>query len=113
MSEIPKAVLDGYHGTLEAFVRRARRIEAHSLLADTAQFIARVHGSARLDIGEDGGEMRLDLPPEEAFKSLAARVRPLLLEQDGIHFNRILAAIGAFGRDDDDTMQARAVLKRS
>ena len=40
MSEIPQSVLDGYQGTIEAFVRRARRIEAHSLLADTAQFVA-------------------------------------------------------------------------
>lgn len=35
MSRIPQAVLHGYKATLEVFVRRARRIETKSRLADT------------------------------------------------------------------------------
>jgi len=40
-------------------------------------------------------------------------VRPLLLEQDGIHYGRVLAAIGAFGREDEDIMRAKEVLTRT
>ncbi|UFU06594.1 hypothetical protein [Ruania halotolerans] len=113
MAEIPEEVLAGYLGTLHAFVRRARRIEAHSLQADRDQFIKWVHGSAQLTLGNGAGEMHYDVPPEEAFESLAARVRPLLLEQDGIHFSRILAAIGAFGRGDEGVMRTRQVLNKA
>ena len=110
MADIPEEVLAGYRGTLDAFVRRARRIEAHSLQVDRDQFVKWAHGSAQLTVENGAGEMSYDVPSEEAFESLAARVRPLLLEQDGIHFSRILAAIGAFGRGDEDVMRARQVL---
>lgn len=110
MSAIPDSVLEGYRRTLDAFVRRARRIEAHSLQSDRAQFIKWVHGSALLEFRDGSGEIRYDVPPEEQFESLAARVRPLLLEQDGVHHSRVLAAIGAFGRDDDDVKRAKDVL---
>lgn len=111
MAEIPDHVRAGYLDTLHAFVRRARRIEAHSLQADRDQFIKWVHGSAQLTVENGAGELRYDVPPEEPFESLAARVRPLLLEQDGIHHSRVLAAIGVFGREDEEVMRAREVLK--
>jgi len=110
---IPEHILDGYRKTLNAFVVRARRVEAHSLLADVEQFVVWVHGSARLEITPEKGEMLFDVPPEEAFESLAARVRPLLLEQDGLHHARVLAAIGAFSRGDDEVTRAREVLQRA
>lgn len=113
MATIPKEALTGYRATLDAFVRRARRVEAHTLMADRDRFIMWAHGSAQLSLGGGTGELRYDVPPEEAFESLAARVRPLLLEQDGIHFSRVLAAIGAFGRDDPEVMRAREVLQRT
>lgn len=113
MAEIPEAVLAGYRGTLDAFVRRARRIEAHSLQADRDQFVKWAHGSVKLKFENGLGEMRYDVPPEEAFESLAARVRPLLLVQDGIHFTRVLAAIGALGREDEEVMQDRRILDRT
>lgn len=111
MSEIPEHVLDGYRETLDKFVMRARRIEAHSLLSDRQRFVKWVHGSAQVTVGGGESEIRFDLPPEEAFESLAARVRPLLLEDDGLHHKRVLAAIGAFGRDDAEVIRQREILR--
>src|SRR5690606_12821042 len=88
-----------------------RRIEAHSLLSDPQKFVKWAHGSAQLTLGNGEGEIRFDLPPEEAFESLAARVRPLLLEDDGLHHKRVLAAIGAFGRDNAEVVRQREVLR--
>lgn len=110
-AEISPDVLDGYRTTLKAFVLRARRVESHSLLADLPAFIRWAHGSANLTMTGGAGEMRFNLPNEELFESLAARVRPLLLEEDGLHFGRVLAALGAFGRGDDDVMAKRDVLR--
>jgi len=62
MSAIPEAVLDGYRSTLDAFVRRARRIEAHSLQDDRDQFMKWVHGSAQLEFKDGSGEIRYDVP---------------------------------------------------
>ncbi|KRA32512.1 MULTISPECIES: hypothetical protein [unclassified Nocardioides] len=113
MSEIPEGVLAGYRDTLDAFVMRTRRIAAHSLLTDRDQFATwvRIPGELRLLEGGPEGEMRFDLPPEEAFESLVARVRPLLLEQDGLHYTRVLAAMGAFGRNDSDVQGWRVDLR--
>ena len=111
MSEIPEHVLDGYRETLGKFVMRARRIEAHSLLSDSQRFVKWAHGSGQLTVGDEGGEIRFDVPPEEAFESLAARVRPLLLEDDGLHHRRVLAALGAFGRNDTEVVRQREVLR--
>lgn len=111
MNEIPEHVLEGYRETLDKFVMRARRIEAHSLLSDPQRFVKWVHGSGQLSFTDGQGEIRFDVPPEERFESLAARVRPLLLEDDGLHHKRVLAALGAYGRDDPEVMKQREVLR--
>lgn len=94
---------------MEAFVMRARRIESHSLLSDLGQFVKWVSGSARIE-GQgretsDGIEMvdptlEVDLPPEEVFESLVARVRPLTLQDEGVYHGKVLSALRAFVRDD-------------
>jgi hypothetical protein len=111
MSDIPEHVLDGYRKTLDKFVMRARRIESHSLLSDPQRFVKWVHGSGQLSFADGQGELRFDVPPEEAFESLAARVRPLLLEDDGVNHKRVLAALGAFGRNDAEVIRQRGVLR--
>jgi len=37
-------------------------------------------------------EMRRALPDEEAFESLAARVRPVLVKTESVHYRQVLAA---------------------
>jgi hypothetical protein len=45
-------------------------------------------------LSEDGTvETRQKLPDEESFESLAARLRPLLLESESIHYEKVLDAI--------------------
>ncbi len=112
MGEIPDHVLDRYRNTLDRFAMRARRIEAHSLFSDRNRFRNWVEGAIHLTVDGDGqGEIRFDVPPEEAFESLAARVRPLLLEQDGLHHKQVLAALGAFVRHDTELREQRETLQ--
>jgi hypothetical protein len=83
-------------GTVEAFVLRARRVLAHSLcedeegltyLADGAWFAKR----------QDGVEsISRQLPAEETVESLAARVRPLILQRDPVHYGTVLKALGSY-----------------
>lgn len=45
-------------------------------------------------LGLDGTmEMRRTLPDEEVFESLAARVRPLLVKSESIHYSRVIDAV--------------------
>lgn len=112
MAEIPGHVLDDYRDTIDKFVMRARRIEAHSLLSDLERFATWAGGSVHVTPGEDRpAEIRFDVPPEEAFESLAARIRPLLLETDGLHHKRVLAALGAFVRHDTGLRKQRETLQ--
>lgn len=79
-----------------AFVLRARRVLAHSLCADEASLEALADGAfyAIRRAGVESVQRRL--PNEEILESLAARVRPLTLEADGIHYNDVLNALSAF-----------------
>src|SRR4051794_14815961 len=64
------------------FVLRARRVEAHSLVQDREAFaeLAEEKGTIRLTV-DGSGTMTRSLPAdEEVFESLAARVRPLVLD---------------------------------
>jgi hypothetical protein len=78
-----------------AFVLRARRVLAHSLCADEAALLALADG-AWIAIRKEGVEsLQRRLPNEESLESLAARVRPLTLQDDGIHYNQVLNALSA------------------
>lgn len=82
--------------TVGAFVLRARRVLAHSLCVDEPSLETLADG-AFYAIRRDGAEsVQRRLPNEEILESLAARVRPLTLEGDGIHFNDVLNALSAY-----------------
>jgi hypothetical protein len=80
---------------IEAFVIRARRIEAHSLVRNAA--VLADHAENRFDVRlHTDGTTRLvhRLPPdEEIFESLAARVRPLILKQESIYHYAVTKAL--------------------
>lgn len=86
--------MDENLGVLDRFVIRARRVEAHSLAQDRRALADLGKLSLTGTIGLDGNmSMRRTLPNEELFESLAARVRPLLLKTESIHYRRVLDAL--------------------
>ncbi|WP_024287212.1 hypothetical protein [Cellulomonas sp. KRMCY2] len=82
--------------TLGRFVLRARRIAAHSLASDRQALLSLSEFTLTGHIELDGTmQMRRALPDEEAFESLAARVRPVLVKTESVHHGRVLEAIQA------------------
>lgn len=100
--------------TLRSFVRRARRVESHSLAADRQQLLTWASGTIEGQTHPDGTTwLRRDLPPEEALESLAVRVRPFILQDDPIHHAKVTKALGWFAREADDaTREAVATCKK-
>jgi hypothetical protein len=99
-----------HRGRLEAFVVRARRVEAHSLAADWDGLVA-LAGAPYTVTGLGNGEaqVRQEYPAEEVVESAAARVRPLLLEGDACSYLKALAAVGYFCRElPHDTQWVKA-----
>lgn len=97
---------------LSRFALRARRISAHSMASDRQALLSlsqvRLSGHIKLD-----GTMivRRALPEEEAFESLAARVRPLLVKSESVYYQRVLDAIqssvGSTAVDVPDELTSR------
>lgn len=86
---------------LEAFVARARRVEAHSLAQDLQELRGLARGGMQFVSRPDGSMvMRRDFPSEEVMESAAARVRPLMLNDEDCYFIKSLNALGYFIRDD-------------
>lgn len=84
----PKQVL-----TLERFVLRARRVGAHSLVAgEGLDDLVKVKWVFR---GSDSEPTRMQWTPpdEERFESLAARLRPLVLGAESIHYSKVIEAL--------------------
>lgn len=79
---------------VERFVLRARRVAAHSLAesADQLRKQSRSMFSGTIDLAGNL-TLREDLPEEEAFESLVARLRPLTVETESIFYETVLDAI--------------------
>lgn len=107
-SNLPPAVLAKHRDRVERFVLRARRIEAHSLTQDRLRLLPWAQGTLR---GGRDGSGTWDLPPEEAFESLAARVRPLLLDNDGIKADSVIGSMKSFVRGDERRMGEAVALR--
>ncbi|MFE0916082.1 MULTISPECIES: hypothetical protein [unclassified Streptomyces] len=85
-----------HRSNVEAFVLRARRVEEHSLAADWEGLVALGAGSLKVTVTGAQAVVRQELPAEELVESAAARVRPLLLEEDPCSYLKALAAVGYF-----------------
>lgn len=73
------------------FVRRARRVQAHSLAQDPDRLQELCGLKIAGEIGLDGTiKMRRMLPDEEVFESLTARVRPFTLPSEPIYHGGVL-----------------------
>lgn len=85
---------------VELFVLRARRVLEHSLMHDTEQLEKLRRGDIYVSItsnqstGERSSRMTVDYyPDEETLESLAARLRPILLDKDDIHYAKVLREV--------------------
>lgn len=76
------------------FVFRARRVAEHSLLSDQDRFLAWCRGKMNITFVPNGeSTLKISLPDEEAFESLAGRCRPFLMRSDDLHFKKVLDAL--------------------
>ena len=85
---------------VQRFVLRARRVLAHSLVRDNlellnnaAQGTFQVNVEINNDTGEGVHRFRRNLPPEEAFESLAARLRPFVMRKEAVYWELVLDSI--------------------
>lgn len=79
--------------TIERFYLRARRVAEHSLF-DNQPALEAVADGAWWATQKDGNvTLSQSLPAEEALESLAARVRPLILNDDPVFFDKAINAI--------------------
>ena len=88
---------------IAAFVPRARRVEAHSLAQDLDALLrlARMSFPVLIDRVNGTATMVQELPPEEQVESAAARVRPLILNNDPTFHAKFTNALGYFLRAAD------------
>jgi len=101
MSNGGPEVRERHEQRLIAFVLRARRVRAHSLARDLAALHNLQHPQYKITGRTDSDmvTLRTEYPPEEQVESAAARIRPLLLEDDDTHFSKAIAALKYFARD--------------
>lgn len=80
--------------TIRWFIFRARRVAEHSLAVDRDRLLEWAQAPAKI-VSVDGRQYSLEisLPDEEAFESLAGRVRPFLMTKDHIYFKNVLSAL--------------------
>jgi hypothetical protein len=105
---------------LRAFVLRARRIAEHSLAQDEDALRKLQHPSftvtATAETRETGEfELTTVLPPEEQVESAAARVRPLLLNEESVYHAKVVGALlyfAAAAKANDDVIALLRDLKK-
>ncbi|OZC83881.1 hypothetical protein CH254_23605 [Rhodococcus sp. 06-412-2C] len=87
-----------YSKYLIAFVLRARRVKAHSMYLDP-EMVRRV-GEVEFRLERDSECVWLlqELPPEEVVESAAARLRPLILQDEDAHHGKMISALKRFLR---------------
>jgi hypothetical protein len=88
--------IERLNSTVEAFIVRARRVASHSLVQDQESLERLSAVTVRIEGPPDvNGEVTMidQLFPEEAVESLAARVRPLILQSDPVFYNKVLKAL--------------------
>jgi hypothetical protein len=85
---------------LEKFVLRARKVLEHSLIREYMDLMNELaSGTIRVRVlfnrqtGESEPRMRMELPPEEAFESFAARLRPFTMRDEPIYWEVVIDAL--------------------
>ena len=88
---------------IAGFVQRARRVVAHSLLQDEGGLDALAAGAFFAEQKDGAVSLKRILPNEEILESLAARVRPLTLQQDPVHYDKVLNALQSLLHSNGNT----------
>lgn len=98
--------------TLRWFVFRARRVAEHSLVVDRNQLLSWARGTRKITV-VDCVPRTLDmhLPDEEAFESLAGRVRPFLMPSDQLYFDKVLKDLRPYLDSNDELAEALTGLR--
>jgi len=85
---------------LERFVLRARKVMAHSLIREQKELIQtlvsgdyNIRMRKNLQTGEREARTLRELPPEEAFESFVARLRPFTMRDEPVYWEHVLDAI--------------------
>jgi len=104
----------GSRAAVEAFVLRARRVGRNSLARDreALEKLCKPSWQMTFTEGERLAKVTRTLPPEEALESLAARVRPLILQDDPVHYSKALKALGYLLKDVEGAAEAHEYIKR-
>lgn len=93
------ADIDGNaRAALDSFVLRAMRVEAHSLAADRValQRLSQLSFTVQVEYPNGTATLIQHFPPEEQVESAAARVRPLILNDDPTYYAKFFKAAGYF-----------------
>lgn len=106
-------VAETMRGILAAFVVRARRVAKHSLARDEVWMRRLSRRMLQLDSVDGKVFLTETMPPEEQLESLAARVRPLILQGETAHYAKALNALGFFVKDDPQLRGIVAALRAS
>lgn len=80
---------------IRGFMLRGRRVLAHSLMADDPGLDVLAAGGWFLKKHAGAITVTRELPNEEILESLAARVRPTILNDDPVHHGYVLNALSA------------------
>lgn len=80
--------------SLETFVLRSRRVQAHSLVQKDEKFKDYAAGTMHLRLSENGPSLLQELPEdEEIFESFATRVRAVTLSSDDAYYRNAIQAM--------------------
>ncbi|MCS6563627.1 hypothetical protein N8D74_17885 (plasmid) [Curtobacterium flaccumfaciens] len=110
----PAEVRERQERALIAFVLRARRVRAHSLAEDLDALAKLQNPSFTVTVNAETREttVRSEYPPEEQVESAAARIRPLLLNEEDAHCIKTMNALLYFARETGADADAIAALKK-
>ncbi|MFI7492942.1 hypothetical protein ACIBXA_31670 [Micromonospora echinaurantiaca] len=83
---------------LNSFILRALRVEGHSLATDRAALhrLSQFSFSVQVNYTDGTATWIQEFPPEEQVESAAARVRPLILNDDPTYYAKFFKAAGYF-----------------
>lgn len=104
-------LIERHTRTLRAFVYRARRVEAHSIVQDPETLEGYATGRMTLELVGTSANLVQRLPLEENLESLAARVRPFLLQREATNNRRVTGALEYFAGNDAELKAAIHGLK--
>ncbi|WP_146083911.1 hypothetical protein [Rathayibacter sp. AY1F3] len=97
---MPDNLEDKHMIALKSFVLRARRVREHSLAKDIRLLVDLQSPKFNVSFDPESHETKIvwSLPPEEQLESAAARVRPLILQDDPTYHAKAMNAILFFAQ---------------